>query len=64
MDSTVKVVGEVPGIVIGFLMDALGPASLEKPISGLRQIRHGRLLLRRVKPTEIIESRLLAAPFL
>ena len=37
------------------------PSSLEKPqYVGLPQIRQGRLLLTRLKPTEIIESRLLA----
>ncbi len=38
------------------------PSSLEEPV-GLLQIRPGRLLLTRLKPTEIIESRLLG-PFL
>ena len=37
------------------------PSSLEKPQQvGLPQIRHGRVLLTRLKPSEIIESGLLA----
>jgi len=38
-------------------------SGLGHELAAITQIRHGRLLLTRVKPTEIIESRLLPPHF-